>query len=69
MKVVKMLAGGLVVVATYNVGKLVGGVKAVKYIIDGLEEVFPGTKKAIVKKASDRAIEHIFDKPEHEESQ
>ena len=70
MKVIKLLAGGLVVVVTYNVGKLVGGLKVAKIVADELEDVFPGYKKAVAKKVSENVIDNIFDKSkEGEESQ
>lgn len=66
MKVVKLLAGGVAIVLTYNIGKLVGGFKVAKYVADGLDEVFPGFKKGAVKHASEKVIDCIFDKPEEE---
>lgn len=67
MKIVKLIAGGLVVIATYNVGKLVGGFKVLKYTADELDEIFPDFKKDAIKHASEKVIDHIFDKPEKEE--
>jgi hypothetical protein len=69
MKIVKLIAGGLVVLATYHVGKLVGGFKVAKVAIDILEEECPGIKKYTTKCACEKVIDHIFDKPEEEGSQ
>jgi hypothetical protein len=67
MKIIKFIAGGLVVVATYNVGKLVGGFKVIKVIADVIEEVSPGTKKHAAKLTSEKVIDIIFDDPDKEE--
>ena len=69
MKVAKLLAGGAVIVATYHVGKLVGGFKVVKIIADTFEEEFPGVKKYVAERISKKAIDEIFDDPKEEESQ
>lgn len=69
MKIIKLIAGGFVVMATYNVGKLVGGFKVAKTIADELDEMFPGYKKTVTKLASEKLIDSIFDKTDPEESQ
>lgn len=70
MKIIKLLAGGAAIVVTYNVGKLVGELKVMKSVTDGLEEIFPGLKRHTAKLACDKIIDHIFDKSkEGKESQ
>ena len=69
MKIVKLLAGGTVIVVTYYVGKIVGGFKVAKFVADGLEEEFPGIKKYAAEKVSKKVIDDIFDDPKEEEPQ
>ena len=69
MKIVKLLAGGTVLVVTYYVGKLVGGFQVAKFVADGLEEEFPGIKKHTVEQVSKKVIDNIFDDPKEEEPQ
>lgn len=69
MKIVKLLAGGAVIVVTYYVGKIVGGFKVAKFVADGLEEDFPGVKKYVAEQISKKVIDDIFDDPKKAESQ
>lgn len=69
MKIVKLLAGGTVIVVTYYVGKIVGGFKVAKFVADGLEEDFPGVKKYVAEQISKKVIDDIFDDPTEKEPQ
>ena len=66
MKIAKLVLGGVALVTTYHVGKLVGGLEAMKIMVDGAEEVWPGCKKQVAKSIADEVVNRIFDKPEEE---
>ena len=61
MKIVKLLAGGTVIVVTYYVGKIVGEFKVIKMVADKFEEEFPGVKKYAAEAISKKVIDDIFD--------
>lgn len=67
MRIAKIIAGGLVVVATYNMGKIVGRIEVAKGVLDTAEEMWPGTKKFIAKRVSEKMINSIFDESKEEE--
>ena len=61
MKVKNILIGTVLTIGGYYVGKLVGSVKTIKFVFDAFEEEFPGCKKHVVKTATDKVIDNMFD--------
>ncbi len=66
MKIKNILIGAGLLIVGYETGKAVGYIKCVNSALDVFNETIPGSKKDIVKKASDRIIDKVFESKEEE---
>ena len=60
MTIKNVLIGGGLLITGYGLGSVIGYVKCIRDTANIVEEVFPGTKNYVVKKASDKIIDRIF---------
>lgn len=66
MKIKNILIGAGLLIVGYETGKVIGCIKCVNSALDVLDEAIPGSKKDIVKKASDKMIDKVFKSKEKE---
>ena len=69
MKITHVIAGTVLTVGGYYVGKLVGSVKTIKMVADIFEEEFPGIKKYVVKQAANKVVDGMFGSDQEEEEE
>ena len=58
---IKKVIGAIGLLATgYEIGKISGAIKLVKFELDCAEEAFPGAKRTLAEALSDAIIDAIF---------